>query len=167
MRNSYKMLGGIIVNIAMIAHDSKKREMANFTYAYKQFLEGHSLFSTRTTGQQIKEKTKLNIKCFQSGPLGGFQEIGALVGRNEIDMIIFFRDPLTAKPHEPDVNELQRLSDVYKIPMATNMGTAEILVKSLENGNMEWRNIVNEDRNRELEKQEALLRGIQLLMNGR
>ncbi|MTE25057.1 methylglyoxal synthase, partial [Microbacterium sp. ZXX196] len=89
----------------------------------------------------------LNVKCFQSGPLGGFQEIGALVGRNEIDMIIFFRDPLTAKPHEPDVNELQRLSDVYKIPMATNMGTAEILVKSLENGNMEWRNIVNEDRN--------------------
>ncbi len=82
-------------------------------------------------------------------------------------MVIFFRDPLTAKPHEPDVNELQRLSDVYKIPMATNMGTAEILVKSLENGNMEWRNIVNEDRNRELEKQEALLRGIQLLMNGR
>ncbi|KAB7672115.1 methylglyoxal synthase [Bacillus sp. B1-b2] len=155
------------MNIAMIAHDSQKKEMVNFTFAYKHFLQNHSLISTKTTGEQIREKTKLNVKCVLPGPLGGYQEIGGLVGRNEIDMIIFFRDPLTAKAHEPDINELQRLSDVFKIPMATNMGTAEILVKSLNDGNMEWRNIVQEDRNRELVKQEALLRGIQLLMNGR
>lgn len=155
------------MNIALIAHDSKKKEMVDFTYAYKQFLEGHNLFSTGTTGEQIKERTSLNVKCFQPGPLGGYQEIGALAGRNEMDMIIFFRDPLTVKPHEPDVKELQRLSDVYKIPMATNMGTAEILVKSLENGNIDFRKMEQDDRNRELERQEAMLRGIQLVMGGR
>lgn len=156
------------MNIALIAHDSKKKEIVNFTFAYKQFLEGHNLFSTGTTGEQIIERSNLNVKCFQPGPLGGYQEIGALAGRNEMDMIIFFVDPLTAKPHEPDMRELQRLSDIYKIPMATNMGTAEILVKSLENGNMEWRNtMVSEEKDRELEKQEALLRGIQIMMGGR
>jgi methylglyoxal synthase len=79
------------------------------------------------------ENTKLNIHCFKSGPLGGDQQIGAKVSEGEMDMIIFFRDPLTAQPHEPDVNALIRLSDVYEIPLATNKSTAILLLKELKN----------------------------------
>ncbi len=81
---------------------------------------------------------------FQSGPLGGDQEIGALIANNKMDIVFFFRDPLTAQPHEPDVTALVRLCDVYSVPLATNMGTAEVLIKGLERGDIEWRNIVNE-----------------------
>jgi methylglyoxal synthase len=84
----------------------------------------------------------LHVHRFQSGPYGGDQEIGAMIARNEMDMVIFLRDPLTAQPHEPDVSALIRLCDVYSVPLATNMGTAEILIKGLERGDFAWRNIV-------------------------
>jgi methylglyoxal synthase len=79
---------------------------------------------------------------FQSGPYGGDQEIGALIANNKLDMVIFFRDPLTAQPHEPDVTALIRLCDVYSVPLATNMGTAEVLVRGLEKGDLQWRSVI-------------------------
>ncbi|MEK5324827.1 methylglyoxal synthase [Aeribacillus sp. FSL M8-0254] len=132
------------MKIALIAHDKKKDDMVQFTIAYKHILEKHDLFATGTTGLRIQEATGLKIQRFQSGPLGGDQEIGALVAKNEMDAVFFFRDPLTAQPHEPDVSALIRLCDVYAIPLATNMGTAEILVKGLERGDFTWRNIIHE-----------------------
>lgn len=83
---------------------------------------------------------------FLSGPLGGDQQIGAMIARNEMDLIIFLRDPLTAQPHEPDIIALLRLCDVHQIPFATNMGTAEILLKALAKGELNWRNVIHEGK---------------------
>ncbi|MCM3003209.1 methylglyoxal synthase [Priestia koreensis] len=130
------------MKIALVAHDKKKNDMIQFTTAYKYVLEDHELFATGTTGKKIMEATGLSVHRFQSGPLGGDQEIGALIAQNRMDMVIFFRDPLTAQPHEPDVSALMRLCDVYAVPLATNMGTAEILIRGLERGDLTWRNIV-------------------------
>jgi methylglyoxal synthase len=132
------------MKIALIAHDKKKDDMIRFTLAYKHILEGHQLFATGTTGKRIQDEVGLSVHRYQSGPLGGDQQIGAMVAVNDIDIIIFFRDPLTAQPHEPDVSALMRLADVYSIPLATNMGTAEMLIHGLERGDLKWRNIVRE-----------------------
>lgn len=132
------------MKIALIAHDKKKNDMVQFTTAYKHILENHTLYATGTTGLRISEATGLDVHRFQSGPLGGDQEIGALIAQNAMDMIIFFRDPLTAQPHEPDVSALMRLCDVYAVPLATNMGTAEILIHGLERGDLKWRSIIHE-----------------------
>jgi methylglyoxal synthase len=130
------------MKIALIAHDKKKNDMVQFTTAYQAILQEHSLFATGTTGTRISEATGLKVHRFQSGPLGGDQEIGALIAQNERDMVIFFRDPLTAQPHEPDISALMRLCDVYAVPLATNMGTAEILIHGLERGDLHWRSII-------------------------
>ena len=127
------------MNIALIAHDKKKNDMVNFVSAYKNIFAEHTLFATGTTGKRIQEATGLRIHRFQSGPLGGDQEIGAKIAQNEMDLVLFFRDPLTAQPHEPDVSALMRLCDVYSVPLASNMGTAEVLVKGLEAGALDWR----------------------------
>ncbi|MGD6856915.1 methylglyoxal synthase [Bacillus infantis] len=133
------------MNIALIAHDKKKDDIIRFATAYKDILAGHSLFATGTTGSRITESTGLTITRFQSGPLGGDQEIGALIANKKMDLVFFFRDPLTVQPHEPDVSALVRLCDVYSIPLATNMGTAELLVKGLERGDLDWRKIVKSE----------------------
>jgi methylglyoxal synthase len=133
------------MNIALIAHDRKKDDLVRFAVAYKPIFEKHTLYATGTTGLRIMEATELPVHRFQSGPLGGDQEIGAMIAKNSMDVIFFFRDPLTAQPHEPDVTALVRLCDVYAIPLATNMGTAEVLVRGLERGDLDWRNIVKED----------------------
>ena len=130
-----------MLNIAFIAHDRKNDEMVNFVIAYEQVFQGHQLYSTGTTGTRIMNQTNLNIHRFQSGPLGGDQQIGALVAENEMDLIIFLRDPLMAQPHEPDINALLRLCDVQGIPLATNIATAEILVKALQRGDFAWREL--------------------------
>ncbi|WP_066294339.1 methylglyoxal synthase [Bacillus sp. FJAT-29937] len=130
------------MNIALIAHDKKKDALVGFATAYKDILAEHTLFATGTTGLRIINATGLDVHRFQSGPFGGDQEIGAYVANNKMDIVIFFRDPLTAQPHEPDVTALIRLCDVYSVPLATNMGTAEILIKGLERGDLSWRNIV-------------------------
>ncbi|WP_200901458.1 methylglyoxal synthase [Paenibacillus sp. DMB20] len=132
-----------MMNIAFIAHDRKKEEMVNFVIAYEKVFEGHQLYSTGTTGMRIMEQTDLKIHRFMSGPLGGDQQIGALVAKNEMDLIIFLRDPLMAQPHEPDINALLRLCDVQGIPLATNVATAEILVKALDRGDLAWRELVD------------------------
>lgn len=127
------------MKIALIAHDKKKNDMVTFSIAYKAILEKHDLYATGTTGTRIMKATGLSITRFRSGPLGGDQQIGAMIANNDLDMVIFFRDPLTAQPHEPDVSALMRLSDVYDIPLATNMGTAEVLLKGLEQGFIDFR----------------------------
>jgi methylglyoxal synthase len=131
------------MKIALIAHDRKKDEMVNFVTAYEHVFQGHDLFATGTTGLRIMERTKLDIYRYMSGPLGGDQQIGAMVAKNELDLIIFLRDPLMAQPHEPDITALLRLCDVQGIPCATNMATAEILVKALDRGDFAWREIVH------------------------
>lgn len=132
------------MNIALIAHDKKKEDLIRFVTAYREIFLQHTLFATGTTGSRIIKEVNLTVHRFHSGPLGGDQEIGAKIANNEMDMVIFFRDPLTAQPHEPDVSALIRLSDVYCVPLATNMGTAEVLVQGLKTGLMDWRKVVNE-----------------------
>lgn len=116
------------MKIALIAHDKKKDLMIDFAKNNELFLSKHTLYATGTTGKLIMENTKLNIKLCKSGPLGGDQEIGSLVANGEIDIVLFFRDPLTAQPHEPDVSALLRLCDVYEIPLATNIKTATMII---------------------------------------
>ncbi|MBM7609350.1 methylglyoxal synthase [Ureibacillus composti] len=127
------------MKIALIAHDHKKDSLVEFAIAYKEILSEHELFATGTTGLRMQDEVGLSITRFRSGPLGGDQQIGAMIANNDMDMVIFFRDPLTAQPHEPDVTALVRLCDVYHIPLATNMGTAEILLKGLQEGFVDWR----------------------------
>jgi len=120
------------MRIALIAHNKLKTEMIRFCQKHEGILRNHQLFATGTTGHRIMEETELIIHCFKSGPLGGDQEVGAKVANGDIDLILFFRDPLTAQPHEPDVSALFRLSDVYKIPLASNVNTAEMFFKTLK-----------------------------------
>lgn len=131
------------MKIALIAHDKKKDDIVRFALAYKLILDPHELFATGTTGKRIIDETGLQIHRFQSGPLGGDQQIGSMIAENDMDAVIFFRDPLTAQPHEPDITALIRLCDVYNIPLATNMGSAEILVHALGRGELDWRDIVH------------------------
>jgi methylglyoxal synthase len=111
--------------------------------AHEHVFRNHDLYATGTTGQRIMEQTGLKVHRFMSGPLGGDQQIGALVAQNVMDLIIFLRDPLMAQPHEPDINALLRLCDVYGIPVATNIATAELLVRALERGEFAWRELVH------------------------
>lgn len=131
------------MNIALIAHDRKKEDMVNFCIAYKDILEKNHLCATGTTGRLIAETTGLPVHRFLSGPMGGDQQIGSRVAYNRIDLVIFLRDPLTAQPHEPDISALLRLCDVHNIPLATNLATAEALIKALDRGDLNWRSIVN------------------------
>ncbi|SFF96843.1 methylglyoxal synthase [Sporolactobacillus nakayamae] len=132
------------MKIALIAHDKKKPEMVEFATAYAAVLKKHELYATGTTGLKVMEATGLSVHRFQSGPLGGDQQIGAMIASNEMDMVIFLRDPLTAQPHEPDVNALLRLSDVYRIPLATNLASAELLMHALKRGEIHWRELIHQ-----------------------
>ncbi|QMV44408.1 methylglyoxal synthase [Cohnella cholangitidis] len=132
-----------MIDIALIAHDRKKDEMVNFAIAYEHVLQHHRLYATGTTGTRIMENTSLQVHRFMSGPLGGDQQIGARVAENTMDLILFFRDPLMAQPHEPDIIALLRLCDVQGIPVATNVATGELLVKALERGDFAWRELVH------------------------
>ncbi len=127
------------MNIGLVAHDSKKKLMQNLCIAYKGILENHQLYATGTTGRLVEEASDLTVHKYLSGHLGGTQQLGAQIEHNEIDLVIFLRDPLTAKSHEPDVNNIVRLCDAHNIPLATNLATAELLIKSLDRGDLEWR----------------------------
>ncbi|WP_048601876.1 methylglyoxal synthase [Rubeoparvulum massiliense] len=141
------------MNIALIAHDRKKDEMVNFAIAYEPLLQKQTLYATGTTGLRIMEQTKLKVNRKMSGPLGGDQQIGSMVAQNELDLVIFFRDPLTAQPHEPDILALLRLCDVYGIPLATNVASAEIMIRALDRGELNWREVVHKYRNEMLAKE--------------
>ena len=127
------------MRIALIAHDDKKKLMQNFCIAYYSILGKNELLATGTTGRLIEEVTNLNIRKFLTGHLGGEQQLAAAIEQNEVDLLIFLRDPLTNKKHEVDVAHLVRLCDMHNIPVATNLASAELLLKSLDRGDFEWR----------------------------
>ncbi|MDN6194737.1 MAG: methylglyoxal synthase [Alkalibacterium gilvum] len=129
------------MNIALIAHDKKKDDIVKIAKAYQLILEKHELYATGTTGKRIMDETGLDLHRFKSGPLGGDQQIGAYISDNKMDLVIFLRDPLTSQAHEPDISALLRLCDVYEIPLATNMGSAEVLLRGLQAGFYGWRDI--------------------------
>jgi methylglyoxal synthase len=125
------------MDIALIAHDQKKDDMIALVKKHKGILCQHTLFATGTTGRLINEATGMEVTCMKSGPLGGDQQIGALVANGNVTLVIFLRDPLTAQPHEPDVSALLRLCDVHNVPLATNCSSAEVLLKHLTDGDFE------------------------------
>ncbi len=114
--------------MAMVAHDSKKDDMVQLVKAHKEELAEVDLIATRSTGQTIEKRAGLPVTLLQSGPLGGDQQIGALVANGEVHAVVFLRDPLTAHPHEPDVSALLRVCDVHNVPLATNLATAEAIL---------------------------------------
>lgn len=130
------------MNIAIIAHDAKKELMVQFCIAYCGILSKHDLCATGTTGKLVSEATGLKIQGFLSGSQGGDQQVASRISCNEIDLVLFFRDPLNRKPHEPNEMNMFRLCDVHNIPFATNIATAEALIHSLERGDLDWRNYV-------------------------
>ena len=113
--------------------------MQNFCIAYRGILTQNELYATGTTGRLIEEVTNLNIHKYLAGHLGGAQQLGAQIEQNEMDLVIFLRDPLTAKSNEPDINPIVRACDANNIPLSTNLATAELLIKSLDRGDLEWR----------------------------
>ena len=117
-------------NIALIAHDGKKPVLIDWCEKNKDILKNHSLCGTGTTARMISDRTGLTVKGYNSGPLGGDQQIGAKIVEGRIDLIIFFSDPLTAQPHDPDVKALMRIAQVYDIPMAVNKASADFMIKS-------------------------------------
>lgn len=131
------------MNIALIAHDTKKELMVQFCIAYCGVLSKHNLCATGTTGKMVAEATGLNVQRYLSGSQGGDQQIAARISCNEIDLFLFFRDPISVKTHEPNDMNLLRLCDVHNIPVATNIATAEALIHALERGDLDWRDIVN------------------------
>jgi methylglyoxal synthase len=117
--------------LALIAHDAKKDDMVQLVKAHRDDLSRLTLVATRSTGQLVMARTELPVTLLQSGPLGGDQQIGAMVANEDIDAVIFLRDPLTAHPHEPDVSALLRICDTHGVPLATNVATAEAVLHLL------------------------------------
>ena len=116
--------------IALIAHDGKKDEIVAWAVKNKQILKEYELCGTGNTSRRVAEATGLPVKSFLSGPLGGDQQIGAKIAEGQIDLVIFFWDPLQAQPHDPDVKALLRIAVVYDIPIATNKATADYVIHS-------------------------------------
>ena len=129
------------MNIGLIAHDSKKKLMQNFCIAYRGILCKHTLYATGTTGRLIEEAANLSVYKYLAGHLGGEQQMASQIEQNQLDLLIFLRDPLNPKRHEPDVYKAVQLCDMHNIPLATNVATAELLIKSLDRGDLEWREI--------------------------
>ena len=132
------------MNIALIAHDKKKELMVQFCIAYSGILAKHNLLATGVTGKMVAEATGLKVHRFYAGSQGGDQQIAARLQYNEIDMLLFFRDPITAKANEPSAANLLRLCDENNIPVATNIATAEVLIHGLERGDLDWREFVKQ-----------------------
>lgn len=116
--------------IALIAHDNEKPKLIQWCKENYDILKEHNLYGTGTTSRMIADQTGLHIKAYNSGPLGGDQQIGAKIVEGLIDFVVFFSDPLTAQPHDPDVKALMRIAQVYDIPMAVNKATADFMIQS-------------------------------------
>ena len=129
------------MKVGLLAHDSKKKLMQNFCIAYRGILTRHELYATGTTGTLIEEVTNLKIHKFLPGETGGVRQLTSQIEQGNLDMIIFLRDPSTEYDGEPDLSSVIRLCDMYNIPIATNLATAELLIHALERGELEWRNV--------------------------
>ena len=127
------------MNVGLIAHDAKKKLMQNFCIAYRGIVNKHTLYATGTTGRLIEEVANLNVHKYLAGALGGDQQMCAQIENNELDMVIFLREPVSPRSHEPDVNNVVRLCDMHNIPLATNLATAELLIRALDRGDLDWR----------------------------
>ncbi len=127
------------MNIALIAHDAKKKLMQNFCIAYRGILSKNEQYATAATGRLIEEDTNLMIHKHLTGHLGGMQQVAAQIEHNEIDLVIFLRDPLTPRSHEVTSDNICRICDINNSPVATNLASAELLIKSLDRGDLEWR----------------------------
>lgn len=133
------------MNIALIADDAKKELMVQFCIAYCGVLSRHHLYATGTTGKMVSEATGLSIIRYLSGSQGGDEQIASLIACDEVDLLLFFRDPMSKSSNVEKENDMFRLCDIRNIPMATNIGTAEALIHALERGDLDWRDIMRED----------------------
>lgn len=129
------------MNIGFIAHDAKKMLIQNLCVAYRSILNGHELYATGTTGRLIQEAANLPVHKFLPGHVGGEQQLASMIEQGAIDLLICLHDPLKPQKHEPDAHELISLCDLHCIPLATNLASAEMLIKSLERGELDWREI--------------------------
>lgn len=132
-----------VKHIALVAHDSRKRDMIEWCESNKEILGKHFLYGTGTTSKLITEETQLPVRGFKSGPLGGDQQIGSKIVEGEIDFMIFLWDPMSMHPHDPDVKALLRIATLYNIPIATNMATADYLLRSFYMDNPYPRKIID------------------------
>ena len=142
-------------NIALIAHDKEKPKLIEWCREHKDELMKHNLYGTGTTARMITDQTGLTVKGYNSGPLGGDQQIGAKIVEGVIDFVVFFSDPLTAQPHDPDVKALMRIAQVYDIPMAVNKATADFMITSCFMNRDYQHEVINFKRNIE-ERAETL-----------
>lgn len=134
-------------NIALIAHDNKKPELIDWCNEHKEILKKHFLCGTGTTARMITDQTGLPVKGYNSGPLGGDQQIGAKIVEGKVDFVIFFSDPLTAQPHDPDVKALLRIAQVYDIPIANNRSSADFMILSSLMDEAYERKVINFKKN--------------------
>ena len=130
------------MNIALLPHANKKKLIENLCIAYRHILFKHNLYATGGTGRLVEETANLTVHKYLAGHLGGEQQLGAQVANNDIDVVIFLRDPVAPKSYEPDINSILRLCDVHNIPLASNLATAEILLLALDRGDLDWRNMI-------------------------
>jgi len=130
------------LNIALVAHDNKKILMENLCIAYRHILSKHEIYATETTGLLVEETSNLSVHKYLAGHLGGEQQLGSQIANNDIDLVIFLRDPVTAKNYEPDINGVLRLCDIHNIPLASNLATAEALLLALDRGDLDWRKVI-------------------------
>ncbi|MBR4934697.1 MAG: methylglyoxal synthase [Anaerotignum sp.] len=130
------------MNIGLIAHDNKKKLMENLCIAYRHILCKHDIFATGTTGRLVEEATGLPVQKYLSARLGGEQQMGAQIANNDIDLMIFLRDPVSPHSYESQVNSILHLCDIHNIPLATNLATAEVMLLALDRGDLDWRNVM-------------------------
>ncbi len=131
------------MNIALVAHDNKKRLMENLCIAYRHILNKHQLYATDTTGRHIEEASNLVVNRFLAGHLGGIQQLCSQITFNEIDLVIILRDPEGYKDNQADITNIMMLCDGHNIPMATNLATAEAILVALDRGDFNWRNNID------------------------
>ena len=131
------------MTIALTAHDSKKELLAQFCTAYRRVLSEHRLIATGGTGRLVSDRAQLKVEQFLPGRLGGSQQLSSRIACDEVDLLLFFRDPILPGPDDPNDMGLLRICDVHNIPLATNIATAEVLVHGLEHGDLDWRTILH------------------------